>query len=118
MKITAVNNNFIKRQTFKGYDSAPGDYAVRAQMISAQDADRFVKSMKEADRTDATTTNFMKAFVNKLVLAGEILGFGNLKQAGEIMKTPEHKKIVKTIDKGVEDMLEATGYGYGVLWRI
>ena len=115
MKVTAINNNLIKRQTFKGYNSTPGDYAVRSQIISAQDADRFVKSMKEANRQDATATNIMTAVVNKLVLAGEILGFGNLKQAGEVMKTPEHKSIVKTVDKGVEDMLEATGYGYGVL---
>ncbi len=111
MKVNSINNNQIntKRQTFKGY-SNPGFYALRSQIVSAEDADKFVKAMKQATKQDATATNFMSAFVNKVIIAGEILGFKNLQQAGKVMSTPQHKALVKEIDKGVDALLEATGY--------
>ncbi len=113
MKINSISNNLIKnRPSFKGY-SNPGFHAVRAQIISAEDAERFVNAMKAANRQDATSTNFMAAFVNKVKLAGEILGLKNLNQAAEIMTTAEHKALVKQVDKGVDAMLDATGYGIG-----
>ena len=114
MRVQYINNNLTAgRQTFRGVTSTPGNYALRSQILSAEDADRFVSAMKAAGRQDATSSNFMSAFANKLVLAGEILGFGTLKHAGEVMKTPEHKELVKVVDKGVSDMLRATGYDSG-----
>ena len=112
MKINSINNNQInnKRISFKGYTSEPGMYAFRSQFASAQDAEKFLKAVRAANRQDAASTNFITAFVNKITLAGEMLGFGNLKKAGEIMKTPEHRELVKKVDRSVDAMLHATGY--------
>ena len=111
MKVNAIANNRINnKRTFKGY-SDPGVYALSSQFGSAKDAERFLKSVRAAKRQDAVSTNFITAFINKLTLAGEILGFRNLSEAAEVMQTPEHKAIVAKIDKGVDAMLEATGYG-------
>ena len=112
MKINSINNNRINnRPTFKGYSSDPGFYAFRAQLNSAREAEKFLSSVRKANRLDASSTNFITAFVNKLTYAGEILGLRNLKQAGEIMKTQEHKILVNKVDKSIEDMLNATGFG-------
>ena len=111
MKINSINNNRINnRPTFKGYTSDPGLYAFRAQLNAAKEAEIFINSVQKANRLDASSTNFITAFVNKLTYAGEILGFRGLKQAGEIMKTSEHKALVNQVDKSVDAMLKATGF--------
>lgn len=111
MKINSINNNRINnRPTFKGYSSDPGFYAFRAQLNAARETEKFLNSVKKANSLDASSTNFIVAFANKLSYAGEILGLKNMKQAGEIMKTPEHRVLVNKIDQSVETMLNATGY--------
>lgn len=111
MKINSINYNQInKRPSFKGYTSEPGVYAFRSQFVSAKEAEKFLNSVRAANRQDAASTNFITAFINKLTLAGEMLGLRNLKQAGEIMKTPEHRALVLKVDRGVDAMLTATGY--------
>ena len=112
MKVNSINNNQIntKRQTFKGY-SNPGFYALRSQIVSAEDADKFVKAMKQATKQDATATNFMSAFVNKVIIAGEILGFKNLQQAGKVMSRNIKrwlKKLIKVLTPclKLQDMLQ------------
>ena len=111
MKINSINNNRINnRPTFKGYSSDPGLYAFRAQLNAARETERFLNSVRRANSLDASSTNFIVAFANKLSYAGEILGLKNMKDAGEIMKTPEHQMLVRKVDKSVEAMLNATGF--------
>ena len=111
MKINSINNNRINnRPTFKGYSSDPGLHAFRAQLNSAREAEKFIYSVRKANKLDASSTNFITAFANKLTYAGEILGLKNMKQAGDIMRTPEHKILVNKVDRGVDAMLNATGY--------
>lgn len=110
MKVNAITNNKINnKKTFRGY-SDPGVYAFRTQFGSAREAEMFVRTVKAAKRQDAVSSNFITAFIGKLTLAGELLGLRNLTEAAEIMKTPEHKELVKRLDRGVDAMLEATGY--------
>ena len=112
MKINAINQNLISRQTFKGYGSAPDAEAAKIPSANAQSADVFVKSMKDTKNARTkTNTGFMSDFIGKI----KRLGLYNLREAGILMETPEHQRLVKEVDKKVEDMLEATGYGYGVL---
>ncbi len=111
MKVNSINNNRINnRPSFKGYSSDPGIYAFRAQVNSAREAELFLNSIIKANRQDASSTNFITAFVNKLTYAGEILGLKSMKQAGEIMKTPQHKVLVRQVDQSVDAMLNATGF--------
>jgi len=111
MKINAITNNRINnKRTFRGY-SDPGVYAFSSQFGSAIEAEKFVNAVRAAKRQDAVSTNFITAFINKLSLAGELLGLRNLKEAAEIMKTPEHKALVARVDRGVDSMLDAAGYG-------
>ncbi len=111
MKINSINNNRINnRPTFKGYSSDPGFYAFRAQLNAARETEKFLNSVRKANSLDASSTNFIVAFANKLTYAGEILGLRNMKQAGDIMKTPEHQMLVKKVDRSVDAMLNATGF--------
>ena len=114
MKVNSINynqiNNNKKRVSFKGYTSEPGMYAFRSQFTSAQQAEKFVNAVRAANRQDAASSNFITAFANKIALAGEMLGFNNLKKAGEIMKTPQHRELVRNVDRSEDAMLHATGY--------
>ena len=85
-------------------------HAFRAQLNSAREAEKFIYSVRKANKLDASSTNFITAFVNKLTYAGEILGLKSMKQAGEIMKTPQHKVLVRQVDQSVDAMLNATGF--------